>query len=442
MEALYSRISTSYVKYGPVGLRKKDGSILRAIATIYQAEYQGRAAWVALIEDVTEKEKLERQFQQAHRLESLGQLAGGVAHDFNNLLAVILNVTANLKSELDLEEGDTRRDLARVEKAAQSASRLTRQLLSFARREVVQGTVLDMSEQVAGLTDLLRRTLGSHVRLTATLSDRVWPVKMDPGHLEQVVINLAVNARDAMPKGGNLSISVGNVTVDEAYAQGRAELVPGRYVQLQVSDTGSGMDKGTLDHLFEPFFTTKPVGHGTGLGLATVYGVVKQQGGHIGVYSEVGHGTTVTVLIPTTDETVPVKVADPVAHHDPGTGTVLVVEDYADLRELIQEILKSAGYQVLTAPDGQAGLRLAREHSGQIDVLLTDVVMPNMLGPDLAQQMKSDNPGLRVLFMSGHAQPALGMTTLAVGTELLQKPFMADELLGKLHEVLAASVIS
>jgi len=406
--------------------------------TSHVVDFAGRAARFVMAQDVTEKKKLERQYLQAQRLESLGQLAGGVAHDFNNLLGVILNVTANLKSEIGATDADSRRDLDRVEKAAQSASRLTRQLLAFARREVVQGTVLNMSEQVAGSTELLRRTLGSHVNLTATLPEDVWPVKMDPGHLEQIVINLAVNSRDAMPKGGNLVISVGNVTVDAAYAQGRGEMVPGRYVQLQVSDSGSGMGKSTLDHVFEPFFTTKAVGHGTGLGLATVYGIVKQLGGHIGVYSEVGHGTTVTVLIPATDAPVPAKVIAPIAHRDPGTGTVLVVEDYEDLRDLIEEILKAAGYRVLTAPDGAAGLTLAREHSGEIDALLTDIVMPHMLGPDLADQMKADNPGLRILFMSGHAQPALGTTTLAPGTELLQKPFMAEELLDKLHEVLAA----
>ena len=425
---------------GPWVHRTKDGSLIDVEITSHMVDFGGRPARFVMAQDVTEKKKLERQYQQAQRLESLGQLAGGVAHDFNNLLAVILNVTASLKSELDLAEGDSRRDLERIDKAAQSASRLTRQLLSFARREVVQGTVLDVSEQVAGLTDLLRRTLGSHIKLTATLPENVWPVKMDPGHLEQIVINLAVNSRDAMARGGTLSMSVGNVTVDEAYAHGRADLVPGRYVQLQISDSGSGMDKAVLDHVFEPFFTTKPVGHGTGLGLATVYGIVKQVGGHIGVYSEVGHGTTVTVLIPATGEAVAVEVAAPVAHRDPGTGTVLVVEDYPDLRELIEEILKAAGYQVLSAPDGAAGLKLAREHAGEIDVLLTDVVMPNMLGPDLADALKADYSGLRVLFMSGHAQPALGMTTLAPGTRLLQKPFMAEELLDQLREVLAAPV--
>jgi two-component system cell cycle sensor histidine kinase/response regulator CckA len=241
-----------------------------------------------------------------------------------------------------------------------------------------------------------------------------------------------------MPRGGTLTISAGNITVDAAYAHDRPEMVPGRYVQLQVSDAGTGMDKNTLEHVFEPFFTTKPVGRGTGLGLAMVYGIVKQLGGHIGIYSELGHGTTVTVLIPATDAVVPDKVPDAPAHHDRVSGTVLVVEDYADLRELIEEILKSAGFRVLVAQDGAAGLNVAREHAGEIDVLLTDIVMPNMLGPDLADKLKSDNPGLRVLFMSGHAQPALGTMVLSPGTQLLQKPFMADELLDKLREVLAA----
>jgi len=423
---------------GPWVHQTKDGALIDVDITSHVVDFAGRPARFVMAQDVTEKKKLERQYGQAQRLESLGQLAGGVAHDFNNLIAVILNVTAKLKSELSVTDADSRRDLDRVDKAAQSAGRLTRQLLAFARREVVQGTVLNMSEQVAASTELLSRTLGSHVKLTADLPEDVWPVKMDPGHLEQIVINLAVNSRDAMPKGGNLSITVSNVTVDEAYAQGRADLVPGRYVQLQISDSGSGMDKTTLDHVFEPFFTTKPVGHGTGLGLATVYGIVKQMGGHIGVYSELGHGTTVTVLIPATDAEVPTQVAAPVAHHDHGTGTVLVVEDYADLRDLIQEILKAAGYRVLVAPDGAAGLALSREHVDEIDALLTDIVMPNMLGPDLADQMKADNPCLRVLFMSGHAQPALGTTTLAPDIQLLQKPFMAEELLDKLYEVLAA----
>jgi nitrogen-specific signal transduction histidine kinase len=401
---------------------------------------------VGTIEDVTEKEKLEERFRQAERLESLGQLAGGVAHDFNNLLAVILNVTASLKDQAQeaVETGagrsETLVELERVERAGQSAARLTKQLLAFARREVAQKSVLDLTEQVEGLTELLRRTLGSHVVLQTSLEPDLWPVMMDPGHLEQVLINLSVNARDAMPKGGTLLISTKNVTIDESYAESHPGVMPGRHVELQVADTGTGMDKATQEHLFEPFFTTKPVGQGTGLGLATVYGVVKQAEGQVSVYSEVGRGTTITVLLPATEaaQTV-IAVESKPAPRTVGTGTVLVVEDYPELRLLIEEILKGNGYRVLSAPDGAAALTVAREHAGEIDILLTDVVMPNMIGPDLAAKLKTENPNLRALFMSGHAQPALGGTAaLPPDVPLLQKPFMARELLDKMSEVLAA----
>jgi nitrogen-specific signal transduction histidine kinase/CheY-like chemotaxis protein len=416
------------------------------MVTSYEVDFGGSTAYVATIEDVTEKEKMEIRFRQAERLESLGQLAGGVAHDFNNLLAVILNVTATLKSQAEQgsDAGDTRsagelRDIERIEKAGQSATRLTRQLLAFARREVIQPSVIDINEQLHGLTELLRRTLGSHISFQTSLAPDLWPVLMDPGHLEQVVINLSVNARDAMPKGGTLSISTKNVTIDDAYAETHPGIKPGRHVELQVADTGTGMDKATQEHLFEPFFTTKPVGKGTGLGLATVYGIVKQVEGHVSVYSEVGHGTTMTVLIPATAQTVSAKTPAAGVPRAAGTGTVLVVEDYPELRELIEETLKLHGYSVLSAPDGEAALALARQHVGEIDIVLTDIVMPHMLGPDLAAQMKVENPNLRVLFMSGHAQPAFaGVAALPPGVQLLQKPFMAAELLDKLSEVLAA----
>ena len=439
---LTAQLSEGYAKYGPISFRKKGGSAVRAIVTSYEVEFGGNPAWVATIEDVTEKEKLEERFRQSERLESLGQLAGGVAHDFNNLLAVILNVTATLKSQIQGESrsDDTLRDLERIEKASQSASRLTKQLLSFARREVAQKSVLDVSERVQGLAELLRRTLGSHVVLQTSLEPDLWAVLMDAGHLEQVLINLSVNARDAMPKGGTLLITTKNVTIDESYAQSHPGIKPGRHVELQVADTGTGMDKATQEHLFEPFFTTKPAGQGTGLGLATVYGAVKQAEGQVSIYSEVGRGTTVTVMLPATDAERPVTAAPiPVQRHA-GTGTVLVVEDYTELRLLIEEILKGNGYRVLSSPDGAAALTMAREHAGEIDILLTDVVMPNMLGPDLAAQLKTENPNLRALFMSGHAQPALGgAAALPLDVPLLQKPFMAGELLEKLSEVQAAA---
>jgi PAS domain S-box-containing protein len=437
---------TNNGRIGPLSFRKKDGSLMRAVITSYEVDFGGRPARVAMVEDVTEREKYEQQHQQAQRLESLGQLAGGVAHDFNNLLAVILNVTAQLRTQVQVAADDGAegwdpaiRDLERVDKAAQSASRLTRQLLAFARREVVQRVPIDMSEQIGALMDLLRRTIGSHIVITTSLPADTWPVLMDPGQLEQVIINLAVNSRDAMPKGGHLAITTENVTVDQEYAIDLPGLTPGHYVALNVTDTGAGMDKQTLDHMFEPFFTTKGAGHGTGLGLATVYGIVKQSAGHISITSEPGHGTTATVLIPATDE--PVAAAEPVVtvRRQKASGTVLVVEDYADLRDLIEEILKGAGYRVLSSRDGSEALALARLHPGEIDVLLTDVVMPNMLGPDLADQLRRESPGLRVLFMSGHAQPVLGAaTSIGRDVQLLQKPFMEGDLLDKLSEVLGA----
>jgi PAS domain S-box-containing protein len=394
--------------------------------------------------DVTEK--LELRSQQAMRLESLGQLAGGVAHDFNNLLAVILNVTARLKAELEgtatqeiTDLPDAARDLERIDKAANSASRLTRQLLAFARRQVVKPVVIDPNAEITGLLDLMRRTLGSHIKVGSDLSRDIWRAVMDPGLFEQVVVNLAVNARDAMSMGGVLSISTANVTIDEAFAKSRPGLETGRYVRIQVADTGTGMDKATLAHIFEPFFTTKPAGHGTGLGLATIYGIVKQAKGHVAIYSELGIGTTVTVFIPATDSALPVARATsaPAAEKRSG-GTVLLVEDYQDLRELFVEILEGAGYRVLAAPDGAVALNVAREHAGEIDVLLSDIVMPNMLGTDLAEKLLAENPDLRVVFMSGYAQPILGnATAIPEDIPLLQKPLMQNDLLEKLEQVLS-----
>ena len=425
---------------------RKDGSRFWATVVITPLkDPSGQVTGFAKVtRDVTEK--LELRSQQAMRLESLGQLAGGVAHDFNNLLAVILNVTARLKGELEgtptqeiTDVPDAARDLARIDKAATSASRLTKQLLAFARRQVIQQVVIDPNAEVAGLLDLLRRTLGSHVAISTDLPPGIWHVVMDPGQLEQVVINLAVNARDAMPKGGTLSISTANVTIDEAFARSRPGFEPGRYVRVQVADSGTGMDKATLSHAFEPFFTTKALGHGTGLGLATIYGIMKQAKGHASIYSELGIGTTVTVFIPATDSALPVTSGSASsATQKQGGGTVLLVEDYEDLRELFVEILERAGYRALAAPDGAAALTVAREHAGEIDVLLSDIVMPNMLGTDLAEKLRSENPELRVIFMSGHAQPVLGnATAIPADIPLLQKPFMEGELLAKLKQVLS-----
>src|SRR5579859_469292 len=429
---------------GPSVHRAKDGTLIRGEITSQVLSFGNRKARMVMELDVTERAAKERQHQQAQRLESLGQLAGGVAHDFNNLLAVILNVTALLKTQVQATAEEERkwtgaiRDLERVEKAAQSASRLTKQLLAFARREVVQRSVIDLSEQIASLSELLRRTLGSHIVLTTTLPADLWPVLMDPGHLEQVVINLGVNARDSMPRGGSLSITTANVLIGESLMEGVQGLKPGPHVQLQVADSGAGMDQSTLDHAFEPFFTTKGLGLGTGLGLATVYGIVKQVRGHVSIESEPGRGTTVTILIPATDAPLPPSAGSASGRREPATGTVLVVDDYGDLRELMEEILRNAGYRVLSASDGTTALAVARDHKGEIDVLLTDIVMPAMLGSDLADQMKLENPDLRVLFMSGFARPIdAGVSATGPETPMLQKPFMGPELLDKMREVLA-----
>jgi len=432
---------------GPRRHRKKDGSLIDVETTTHDLMFSGRPARYLMAQDVTEKQRFQLQLHQAQRMESLGQLAGGIAHDFNNLLGVILNfgwfVKANLTAEAAREDGERFRpvlkDMERIESAAESAARLTHQLLAFARVDVVQPRPMNINSVVAEMEPLLRRTLGEHIELVATTGPDLWPVLIDSGQLGQVLTNLVVNSRDAMLKGGRLTIDAGNVDVDAAYASARAGLKPGRYVLLRVSDTGTGMDRATLEHVFEPFFTTKPRGQGTGLGLATTYGIVNQAGGHIDVYSEVGFGTRVSVLLPATDQAE--RVADAVPPSSPvnATETVLVVEDSDDMREITGRILTKNGYCVMVAPDGQDALDLARGYAGRIDLLLTDVIMPRMHGSELAPLLVKSRPDLRVLYMSGFAQPALGATgTLSPGVALLDKPFTESTLLARVRQVLEA----
>ena len=422
--------------------RTKDGSVIEVQISTRDI---GHGSRYVMAQDVTEKKKYQQQLQQAQRMESLGQLAGGVAHDFNNLLGVILNfswfVKANLAAEVESGTGERWRpvlkDMERIERAAENAARLTHQLLAFARVDVVQPRAMDINAVVAETAPMLRRTLGEHIDLVALAGPDLWPVMIDPGQLSQVLTNLAVNSRDAMPKGGTLTIDVANVEVDLAYAAARPTLKPGRYVRLRVSDTGAGMDKKTLDHVFEPFFTTKPRGQGTGLGLATIYGIVTQAGGNIDVYSESGLGTRVSVLLPATDQTMiaAVEVTPPVSAR--ASETVLVVEDSDDLREIVERILSGSGYNVMVAPNGLAAIDLAREHVGHIDLLLTDVIMPHMQGNDLAARMIESRPDIRVLYMSGFAQPAFG-TTGKPDLVLLDKPFNEPTLLARVRQTLEA----
>ena len=391
----------------------------------------------ALGDAVTEKERLQLQLQQSQRLESLGQLAGGIAHDFNNLLAVILGYASFIARRAP-EGSDDERDVRAIREAGERATRLTHQLLAFARRETVRPKVLDLTGVVLEMEQLLRRTLGRHVTLQTALAADLWPIMADYGQLEQVLVNLAVNARDAMPEGGTLTLDTENVAADAAYAGVRPGLTPGRYVRLRVSDTGVGMAPEIAAKAFDPFFTTKPKGQGTGLGLATIYGIVTEAGGHVQIYSEPGLGTTLTVLLPATEAPLPEPVE---RDREPRRGhgeTILVVEDEPAMLEVARRLLEDAGYRVLTAPGGEEALRIAGEHDGRIELLLTDVVMPGMLGKEVAVRVGELRPGIRVLYMSGYAQSVIGpMGDLASGHAIIDKPFTEAALLERVARVLS-----
>jgi two-component system, cell cycle sensor histidine kinase and response regulator CckA len=386
-----------------------------------------------------ERAHVEAQLQRTQRLEGLGQLAGGVAHDFNNLLAVIGNYAtfiAEAAAEVGLAE--VAGDAAQITKAAQRGADLTHQLLAFARREVVRPRPLNLNEVVTDIEQMLCRSIGEHITLDVRLGAALPSITADPGQLDQVLVNLAVNARDAMPRGGTITIETGELTVDPDYAAGRPHLHPGHYVRLRFSDTGTGMPPEVIERAFEPFYTTKPAGKGTGLGLATVYGIVTAAGGDLSVYSEPGLGTTFTILLPATDAT-PAEVEKSVEAPADGyrRGTVLAVEDEPALRDVLRRILAGAGHEVLIAADGPAALRLAQAHPGRIDVLLTDVVMPHMLGKDLAERFIGVSPGAAVLFMSGYARPALASQgTLDPEVPLVEKPFSKTQLLTAIQQCL------
>ena len=388
---------------------------------------------------------MQAQLQQAQRLENLGELAGGVAHDFNNLLAVILNYVSFAVEDLTAATGPdwARRresalsDLGQIERSAQRAASLTRQLLAFARREVIQPRVLDLDEVIITVEDMLRRTLGEDIELVTSLAGDLEPVLADPGQLEQVLVNLAVNARDAMPGGGTLTIDTSTITVDADYIAGGSGAAPGRNVRLRVSDTGTGMAPDVIEHAFEPFFTTKQKGAGTGLGLATIYGIVAQAGGHIRIYSEPGAGTTFSITLPVTAETPAPHLERATYHRAPTGETVLVVEDEAALRDVTERIFTRNGYHVMTAASGPEALGMARDHPGEIHLLVTDVVMPQMLGKEVAERMRAVKPGIRVLYMSGYARPVLtSQGRLNPGMVLVEKPFSEASLLTKAGEVL------
>jgi signal transduction histidine kinase/CheY-like chemotaxis protein len=389
--------------------------------------------------------KSQEQVLQAQRMENLGQLAGGVAHDFNNLLAVILNYVSFVSEELAAAtESDWRQrcetardDLGQIKRAGERAAGLTRQLLAFARREVIQPQVLDLDSVITAVEQMLRRTLGEHIELVISLAGDLHPVLADPGQLEQVLVNLALNARDAMPAGGTLTIDTGNVTVDADSVAGGSKSRQGQNVRLRVSDTGTGMTRDVIEHAFEPFYTTKRDSSGTGLGLATVYGILTQAGGNIRIYSEPGTGTTFTIMLPVTEEAA-APIPEPAPYErEPKGETVLIVEDEAALREVTKRIFTRNGYRVITAGNGPEALDLARGHPGEIHLLVTDVVMPHMLGKEVAEKMRVIKPSIEVLFMSGYARPVLASQgRLEPHVALVEKPFSEAELMAKAGQVL------
>jgi len=399
-------------------------------------------------EDVTERRALEQQLRQSQKMEAVGRLAGGIAHDFNNLLMVISGYSEFLLERLGAEP-HLRGPAQEIARAAERASSLTRQLLAFSRKQMLAPRIVNLNDVATENIKMLTRMIGEDIDLVMVPSPNLWPVRADAGQIEQVIMNLAVNARDAMPSGGKLTIETSNVALDEDYARFHAPLRPGDYVMIAISDTGAGMDSDTQSHIFEPFFTTKGT-KGTGLGLSTVYGIIKQSGGYIWVYSEVGRGTTFKIYLPriaSTGETAAQVAAPGFSNNDvrnnnvePGTETILLVEDEANLRYLARQYLEKQGYKVIEAADGAVAMQIAVAHEKVIHLLLTDVIMPGMNGRELAQRISEIRPNVKILYMSGYTENVIGHNgMLDAGVRLLQKPFNLRDLKSKVREVLDAT---
>jgi PAS domain S-box-containing protein len=420
----------------PARHRKKDGSIIQVEITAAPIRFRDRAAFMAIINDVSERLRLEEELERARKLESLGRLAGGVAHDFNNFLTAILGYTQLLERRFAADP-DALADLDEVRAAGSQARDLTQQLLTVARRQTSLPSVVDLNVLLVDMQRLVRRLVGEGVELVYRLATDPWPIKVDRSQVEQVLINLAVNARDAMNGKGRLEIRTENRCVGPEEARGRPGLEPGDYVSLQVIDSGIGMAPEVLAHVFEPFFTTKPSGEGTGLGLATVYAIVSQSGGRVWVESDPGRGTTFTLCFPRSAD--PVRAADftRVTEARGGRESILVVEDNTAVRSLAVRVLEGAGYRVRTAPTGPVALEQAAGDEAAIDLLVTDVVMPGMSGRVMAEQLTRLRPGLKVLYVSGYSQDTMSQHgALGPNEQFLAKPFTGPDLLLRVRELL------
>jgi signal transduction histidine kinase/ActR/RegA family two-component response regulator len=423
--------------------RRKDGTTFPLHLSVSEFAAEGRRYFTGMIHDLSDRKHVEealreseRRLAQAQKMEAVGQLTGGIAHDFNNLLLVI---TGNLELlDLQVERNEHKVLLKEAQDAAGLGSKLTDQLLTFARRRHMDAQVIQLNDQVVGITDMLRRTLGEHVMLSTSLARDVWAIRADPNQFQSAIVNMAVNARDAMQQGGKLVIETRNIVLDLDHADFHPELKPGEYVQLSVSDTGSGMPPEVRDRVFEPFFTTKEKGRGTGLGLAMVYGFVKQCGGHVTIYSEVGHGTTFNIYFPRVDGVTAEASARAKGASDPAAReTILVVEDDERVRQLTITRLKLIGYQVLEASDGPKALDiLSRGHA--VDLVFTDLVMPGgMSGREVAVRARQLKPGIKVLLTSGYAEELVhGDDLERERLKVLRKPYQQADLVAILREVL------
>ena len=438
---LWATIRAGNIWHGRLVNKRKDGTRYVVDATITPVrDANGQIAnYVSLQRDVTREAQLEEQYRQLQKMEVMGQLTSGIAHDFNNLLTVINGFAELLQVQLSPYE-PAHELLAKIRDAGRHGVELVQQLLAFSRKQTITPRLVDLGQLVAGMQSMLQRVIGEHIELTTHVAPDLWPVKVDATQMEQVIVNLAVNARDAMPQGGRLTIEVANVVLDHEYVGGHLQAQPGEHVLLVISDTGIGMTPEVKAHLFEPFFTTKGQGKGTGLGLAIVYGIVKQNGGNIWVYSEEGLGTTFKIYLPRADTESAAQSAARTEVREPspnGNETILLVEDNDSVRDLARLVLRRQGYQVLSAADGQEALDVAADYSGRIHLLLSDLVLPGITAAWLSQRLGQLHPGLKTLFMSGYTDD---MVARCNGSEttfaFLQKPFSSLELARKVRAVL------
>jgi two-component system cell cycle sensor histidine kinase/response regulator CckA len=437
---MWSTISSGQVWQGEIINRRKDGTIYTEDMTITplaaNAGHQTNKYYIAIKQDVTERRTLQKQLQQAQKMEAVGRLAGGVAHDFNNMLGVISGYSELLKLQGNLDEKALHYS-EEIHVAAKRAASLTQQLLAFSRKQIIQPRVVELNDLVKNLGNMLRRLIGDDIELALKFSCSDSRVKVDPGQIEQVIMNLAVNSRDAMPEGGKLTIESSMCDLDESYAIHHKPVIPGRYIQLSISDTGTGMDQNTMSHIFEPFFTTKELGRGTGLGLSIVYGIVKQSGGYIWAYSELGNGTTFRLYFPFRATPAARPIIQPLIESTRGSETILLVEDDANLRSLIIEFLGGLGYNVIQCENGTAALAFTSKQAAPIHGLITDIMMPGMDGRELADRLITRFPELKVLYISGYTHDSSVQTrTLYEGEAFMQKPFSLSDLSRTLRSVL------